>query len=871
MNFFYWIFLFIINRFVHNEFVLPPNNINEYDSYGSLLAINEYLSIFAQNDKEQFTIIRNPFSNESIKCILPYRTIERSLTSLTHFIYNIIIGIKQTEHQLTFSYINENRRRDVFLSIVSLTSISNGCVSISNYISINITDFRMQEHSLVGMDPYGKRAYAIGIYYIICYDIETNYTSIINTEFVHKNENYFFPKSLIINENHFLFIVGQRFINIQFLSYLIVLNFTSIDNLTISSLTELSKYNFGSSSIDITRNSMISISLLDHIDLFIIGIPYLNMIMILSWKTFYINNEILILQNYIHPQKGILFGKSLVLLDNKTFAVLAYSLSTLPWSTSQIQIYSLDEFNSTPEIIYPNNQQILPILNYESLPYSILTIISYNSHLGILLNIGVVLLLSSSSPGYCSCQIEHDITTMEIYKSIECLPGTSRNTTSIGPCFICPLKRKNNGNSGIECELCLENETSLCFRGSLNEILLNDILSYDQVIPYPNSPDLVEFDDILLKNIFDLTTISSPQCLIKSSLFWTCLAIGFAFLLFLLINIFKYFPKFHRKEILFKRFFRHLDLIGEGESWLGGLMIFPILILLIFTIKFTISFTNLYPIENFSLKSSCESSMSNTKFTSGLQLLTIGQHEDEKPIFTMLDKQNLILRIDFIGTAFRCHHLIIEEDVRLNNFNCSYNENKTILSVSTLLSQHFITRQYDLIGPYFIGAIRICLSDLSRNENNQIYQLQKLDFCQLFSENNETLTMNGNMKIKLTKQVNRTIGYRDMDETIFSGIWIPTLTMERFSDKIVFEKNGEYQRYLSDRISFSIDISQSEFFMKNIQEPIARQTEIILHVILFSIIFLDLFGLICLGIKLTIRPLIKFIKQRFDFKKKTHL
>ncbi len=330
------------NRYTRAQFLLPPTNLDEYDAYGSLLAINEYLAILAQNDQEHFTIITNPFTNQSNKCTLPYDTMQRKLSSITRFVYNVAIGVKQNASQLVFSYIDENWRRDVFLTITFLESTNTGCVRAVNRIAVNITDLKMQEHALVGMDPYGKRAYAMGTYYIVCVEIETGVRWQLDIETLFDNQdtfgNLFFPKALVITEAQYIFAVGQRFTNLRFLPYLVVLKFLSPSNITVLSTTKLSEYNFGPSSIDITRSSTMSISLLDHIQQFIIGIPSLDMLVFLSWNNANASEEPVIVRNYIPSQRGTLFGKSVALLDDNTFAVLAHTLSTPPWSSSQVQV-----------------------------------------------------------------------------------------------------------------------------------------------------------------------------------------------------------------------------------------------------------------------------------------------------------------------------------------------------------------------------------------------------------------------------------------------------------------------------------------------------------------------------------------------------
>ena len=145
-----------------------------------------------------------------------------------------------------------------------------------------------------------------------------------------------------------------------------------------------------------------------------------------------------------------------------------------------------------------------------------------------------------------------------------------------------------------------------------------------------------------------------------------------------------------------------------------------------------------------------------------------------------------------------------------------------------------VAMQFDLTGPYFVGGLRICLLGPSSAENNDRYILKELHFCHLFYMTNETLTVSPTVDIKMTKIINRTLGYKISDDTSYSAIWVPTLTLSTLSDRILFDENGEYTRYLINRITLVVSITESEYFMKNTQEPIARGNEIILHTILFS-------------------------------------
>ncbi len=64
----------------------------------------------------------------------------------------------------------------------------------------------------------------------------------------------------------------------------------------------------------------------------------------------------------------------------------------------------------------------------------------------------------------------------------------------------------------------------------------------------------------------------------------------------------------------------------------------------------------------------------------------------------------------------------------------------------------------------------------------------------------------------------------------------------------------------------TIVISETSYYIQNREFPIAKQTEIIFHDLLFTIVVLEIFGLIYLIFKLGIIPLAKMIVKHFHIK-----
>jgi hypothetical protein len=58
--------------------------------------------------------------------------------------------------------------------------------------------------------------------------------------------------------------------------------------------------------------------------------------------------------------------------------------------------------------------------------------------------------------------------------------------------------------------------------------------------------------------------------------------------------------------------------------------------------------------------------------------------------------------------------------------------------------------------------------------------------------------------------------------------------MNTLTDDLLFSQKGNFSRYLLTQMTLVVDIIESEFYMINTQEPIARTYEITFNTILFS-------------------------------------
>lgn len=111
----------------------------------------------------------------------------------------------------------------------------------------------------------------------------------------------------------------------------------------------------------------------------------------------------------------------------------------------------------------------------------------------------------------------------------------------------------------------------------------------------------------------------------------------------------------------------------------------------------------------------------------------------------------------------------------------------------------------------------------------------------------------------LTEIINRTAPLNTDGLSTYSGIWSSSFSAN--ADEL-FSEETRYTLYQRQYTNITVIIDESIFYISNVQEPIARQTEIIFRNLLFTIVVLELFGLLFLVIKLLLVPLLQTISTR---------
>jgi hypothetical protein len=534
-------------------------------------------------------------------------------------------------------------------------------------------------------------------------------------------------------------------------------------------------------------------------------------------------------------------------------------------------VFFYDESSVTltsPLFTFPNNQQILGARLL--LPSFARFIITIKGNMAILTDNADVLIIPVASGGYASRWID---TTERVYvfyfKPKLCIGGTYKNRSSLGPCQICPPHTRNPGTSSDEVLQCIpcsnSSSTSFCPLASLADINLSSIPTYTQAAPYPETSDIADIEDILIKNIFQIG--SQANCILISPLLWTFIVSGLC-LFICIIMIFiklcgcKQLSKCRKKT---KSIFKHTDIIGEGEMWAGGLASLAIIVLISFSYWFSASFIGRYPIEQVFEPAtfSCDQSLINARFSTGLELLSIPKSEDAQPIFDLLDQQIFNLTVELINTGFLCNSTAVEGNLFDKKsiplaFDCTHSESEAITTVTFSLPSHQSTVQINMSGPYWIGAIRLCIR--GQGQINMSSILRQLDFCQLYNAFNEAIGRTTYIPIVFIKNINKTRPLSTANSTVYSGLWLPTFSTVSISDEPYYVEFGNYLRYTSSLTNIQIKVDQHPFFIKNMQQPIVRTAELIFHGLLFTSLCIEIFAFFFLLVKLFIIPLFRWME-----------
>lgn len=840
---------------------------------GTRMSVNDDMFVSASNAFSNFAVIMHPFRNATdggpIRCNMRYNTTDR-------FVHSVgVAGIaKNSTDSEQFVFVFAAERMSTMTPYVCVGWIAKStCISRSLCTDMS-TAGNYQEYFLIGVDTNRTFAYGFTSSFVFKLDIYKNQILLnFTTDSIWPSAG-FIPHGMDVADTWGV-VTGYGYSDVVKQNYAALgcyINLSILINSTCVTLT--SETTFLVPSNVVSYNELYELSVAIRGQKILVGINRLSSVVILQNNGSIFNVTSIYTLSYPDATS---FGRVIDWADDTTIAVLLDNPSETPWSESQIFFYDQSSVTlTTPLFTFPNNQQILG--SRLSQPSFARFGITFKGNMAILTDNADILIIPTTDAGYVANWIDTTDRVFVFYFESElCIGGTYKNRSSLGSCQICPPGTRNPGtlpDGALKCLPCsTNNATSFCPLASLIDINLNTIPTYSQAVAYPETGDTTDIEDILIENVFQIG--SAGHCLLISPLLWTLIVSGVCFLILIIMIVIKLCGcqqclDCRRKA---KSIFKHTDIIGEGEMWAGGLATLAILVLLSFSYWFSVSFIRRYPIEKVFEPASfaCDQTLINAQFSSGLELLAIPKSEDSQPIFDLLDQQIFQLTVELINTGFNCSWITTQENLLGTKYvpiasDCQQSTSDAITSVTFPLPSHQTTVQINMTGPYWIGAIRLCIR--GQGQENVSSTLRELDFCQVYTTPNEAIGRLTNIPITFIKNINMTQALDTKDPTLYSGLWMPTFTTVSLSDEAYYTEFGNYLRYTSSLTILQVVLDERPFFIKNIQQPIVRTAELIFHGLLFTSLCIELFAFSFLLTKLLIVPLLRSIK--FLWKKIRH-
>ena len=600
----------------------------------------------------------------------------------------------------------------------------------------------------------------------------------------------------------------------------------------------------------------------------LVGIQLMNTVLLFN----YTNTSLTLITSKDNGRKQAGFGKSVAwFIDGvDRFAILAdvYSKS-YDWIFSQINIYNSPLTNiSKPFSVFPNIQQ--PLRSFYSPIF--LDIIITPTYLVLIDKQGYPFFILFAPEGYYTWtgdSFDHAF----ISSYMPCMAGTYKNVTGISPCSLCPPETRSDGTNAtlIGCVSCAINV--FCPLGSVSDSISNDQVSnVIQMGAYPKSPDINGLDDILFFTLF--TIGASPRCIALSPIFWTLIVAALVILITIVVLVIKRCvpnPKAVNTTNKFVLLCKRIDLIREGEMWVGGLTTFCVIVLCISCCVFSAKYYTSYPIETAEPSTyTCDTSLRNAKFSSSLQSSSIPVSDNMQEMIKMLNDQEVNLDIALINTLYNCTSdeatltfLSGAELLPVPIDRC--NPSNYIVSYSARLPYRLTAVRFTLPNIRTVGGLRIGLRAPGSSKSSRI-TLRDLAFSNTFYQNGRILGPDASINVQLTKLINSTSPLVSGSDDILSGIWTGSLTIN-YNESFISDADYLTSPLNSDMgTRLVIVISETPYYILNEQSPIARLPEIIYHDFLFITMIIGMFVLIFVITEVIILPCFTSLIRKYQRK-----
>ncbi|CAM4814317.1 unnamed protein product [Rotaria magnacalcarata] len=871
------------------------------------MSLNDNITVAALNS-DKFYVLYS-VSNNSIKTYYKINYHEDDV-----YVYGLSVLKTKSDQIVSFLQVVKNiKSNSVLLSRIDINLFEfRNSVNYQYRTSIDkLLNNIGQGHILIKVDTQEKYAYVFADSFILSYNLltnelyQSNETNVVNCD---GDNGSFIPHAADLSNKWAAMVGFHRILNSsRSKSCLYIFKLPSLSLIQARSLDK--SYIINSENIGYNHESIMSASIDPSGMMIAIGQAQSDTVTIAFINDSNTPTNISEIYQIVEDVKLIDFGRSVAWLDDKgTLAVLVGKSGNRTGLQSEIQVFTNISSNPTsvsilPKYIFPNNQQTL-----HGIPYkfgwrrrSYLFILAQSRNLLIFRDDGKIIHIPSADPGFCSMEhvevsevypkfltcfdgvcpqlyivsIHNSSSTKEstsmVYSFLSkpCVSGTYKSITGFGPCTVCPSGTKNpGGNKSSDCQPCKPVE--FCSLGASSEVNLTVFDSTTQVFSYPDSPIIDNYDDVLLLNFIPNTWTAG--CVLSSPLFVAVLFIILSFIIWLIMLTIKkrQLTSFdtHRKRA--KRILKHTDLIGEGERFVGGLASIVVFAIIIYSIVFAVYYFFSYSSDNAWIREACNDSLRNTKFDNALQLPLPDPKGNDWKIFQLLNGQKFTMAVDLINTGVKCDHIDVHHkkhtghSEKISKTYCNDLNNNFTTSFSFQIPTHVSTAQVAINGPYFIGAIRLCLHGLPTyvNDEDEYRELKELDVCTLFHTDKQTIGLSTYFNTDLVRVVNVTKPLRRSQHTNYSAVWKPITTyIDNLSDELYYAKYGEYLRYASDQTTFTVKFKEQNYYVQNNKSPIIRRGAITFHTFMFMFLLIDTIAMLFLAYKLWGQPLVRCLLQ----------
>ncbi|UJR34416.1 hypothetical protein I4U23_021823 [Adineta vaga] len=312
-----------------------------FENLQSRFAVNDRFAITAQNSISLLTFL---FTTDNISCQMLFSSLG------IEFIQDIAVGRKEVGEIYTFAFIAKLKTSSGRHLVLGIGERIPECLKFTNMFTLNLTNAADPGNQwILAMHPAGGLALVVS----------NRFGFFLNSNRVagewlrwEDGKGKFYPRAMDISNDGFIFVATHtHFMNGQIDNddpdrkvILVDMPIPSLfcfklDGGIISQkvLQLMGVIDLLSEGIDFRQQTVMTISVAGAVQnrdwSVMIGLPYMDTVFLVR----VLIDGSLIAKMHRSPQKGVNFGHSIYMTENRTYAVLASSLPTLPWSSSRVQ------------------------------------------------------------------------------------------------------------------------------------------------------------------------------------------------------------------------------------------------------------------------------------------------------------------------------------------------------------------------------------------------------------------------------------------------------------------------------------------------------------------------------------------------------